>query len=337
MRPHDDGRNTVAVYHLKVGFGSRAGGQSAAAKSDYIEREGRYEKDLEELEHTEHGHMPAWAQDDPRAYWEAADEHERANGRLYSEVQFALPRELDAGARRELAGAFAAQVCAGERLPYTLALHRGGPDGENPHAHLMFSERGNDGIARSAAQWFKRHNPTAPAQGGARKSRAAKAGDWLATTRQAWEQTANRALEQAGRAERIDGRRLADRLDAAHRDGDLERAAELSREPNVHLGPARHRAGGGAAAREKRQQARRVEQATAAAWAERDAARRQVALVEREIAAVGARLQETYDRVRRAFDARLQHAGLAIRAGAAAAQRVPRPTISLDSLLREGE
>ena len=106
-------------------------------------------------------------------------------------------------------------MCAGEQLPYTLALHRGGPDGENPHAHLMFSERGNDGIARSKEQWFKRHNPTAPAQGGARKSRAAKAGDWLDTTRQAWEQTANRALEQAGRA---------------------ERAAALSREPNVHLG-----------------------------------------------------------------------------------------------------
>ena len=76
----------------------------------------------------------------------------------------------------------------------------------------MFSERGNDGIARSEEQWFKRHNPTAPERGGARKSLAAKAGDWLDTTHQAWEQTANRALEQqAGREERIDGRRLADR------------------------------------------------------------------------------------------------------------------------------
>ena len=54
------------------------------------------------LLHVEHGHMPAWAQDDPHAYWQAADAHERANGRLYSEVQFALPRELDAGGRREL-------------------------------------------------------------------------------------------------------------------------------------------------------------------------------------------------------------------------------------------
>ena len=196
----------MAVYHLKVGFGSRAGGQSARAKNEYIEREGRYAADgeerEEEREHVEHGHMPAWAQDDPHAYWQAADAHERANGRLYSEVQFALPHELDASGRRALAGAFAAQVCGVERLPYTLALHRGGQDGGNPHAHLMFSERGNDGIARSAEQWFKRHNPKAPAQGGARKSRAAKAGDWLDTTRQAWEQTANRALEQAGRAER---------------------------------------------------------------------------------------------------------------------------------------
>ena len=126
-----------------------AGGQSAAAKRDYIEREGRYERDRDELEHRESGHMPAWAQDDPRAYWQAADDHERANGRLYSEIQFALPRELDASGRQALAGAFAERVCTGERLPYTLALHRDGPDGANPHAHLMFSERGNDGIVRT--------------------------------------------------------------------------------------------------------------------------------------------------------------------------------------------
>ena len=251
----------MAVYHLKVCFGSRSSGQSACAKNEYIEREGRYAADSEEREHVKHGHMPAWAQDDPHAYWQAADAHERANGRLYSEVQFALPRELDASGRRELAGAFAERVCGGEWLPYTLALHKGEaetPDKpDNPHAHLMFSERGNDGIARSEEQWFKRHNPTAPERDGARKSRAAKAGDWLDTTRQAWEQTANRALEQAGRAER-------------------------------------------------------------------DADRRHVERLEREIAAVGARLQETYDRVRRALDVRVQQAGRAIRAGAESAVRAGR-------------
>ena len=129
----------MAVYHLKVSVGSRAGGQSAGAKADYIEREGSYEKDREELEHKEHGNMPEWSKDDPHSYWEAADEHERANGRLYREVQFALPKELNEEQRRELASGFAASVTEGERLPYTLAIHRGGPNGENPHAHLMFS------------------------------------------------------------------------------------------------------------------------------------------------------------------------------------------------------
>ena len=310
----------MAVFHLKASFGSRAGGQSARAKSDYIEREGRYEKDGEELEHKEHGNMPEWAEADPGAYWEAADEYERANGRLYSEVQFALPKELGEAERRELAGEFAERVCSKERLPYTLAIHRGGANGENPHAHLMFSERGHDGIERDAEQWFKRYNRKAPEKGGARKSRAAKAGDWLEKTRKAWEQTANRALERAGRAERIDGHSLADLRDEAHRAGDLKRAAELSREPNVHLGPERYRTIRGGAS-ETVQQAGRVERRNAADRGERDADSRQVERLEREIARIEARLKEIYDRVRTAIDERIRQARRAIRAGSEAVSR----------------
>ena len=160
--------------------------------------------------------MPEWAEDDPGAYWEAADEHERANGRLYSEVQFALPKEtLQSNGRRALRSS-SPNGCA----PSRLAIHRGGANRENPHAHLMFSERGHDGIERDAEQWFRRYNRKAQEKGGARKSRAAKAGDWLEKTRKAWEQTANRALERAGRAEL---------RDEAERSGDLERAADFSR------------------------------------------------------------------------------------------------------------
>ena len=314
----------MAVYHLKASFGSRAGGQSARAKADYIEREGRYEKDRDELEHKEHGNMPEWAQDDPGKYWEAADENERANGRLYSEVQFALPKELSEEQRREVAGRFAARLTGGERLPYTLAIHRGGPEGENPHAHLMFSERGHDGIERSAEQWFRRYNAPAPEKGGARKSRAAKAGDWLEQTREAWEQTANRALEQAGRAERIDCRNLASLRDEAHRAGDLERAAELSREPNVHLGPEGYRTLRRGGASETVQQAGRVERRNAADRGERAVDRRQVERLEREIAGLEARLKETYDRARTAIDERIRQAGRAIRAGSEAAGRAGR-------------
>ena len=313
----------MAVFHLKASFGSRAGGQSALAKSDYIEREGRYEQNREELEHKEHGNMPEWAEDDPGAYWEAADEHERANGRLYSEVQFALPKELSEAERRELASEFAERVCSGERLPYTLAIHRGGANGENPHAHLMFSERGHDGIERDAEQWFKRHNAKAPEKGGARKSRAAKAGDWLEKTRKAWEQTANRALERAGRAERIDGRSLADLRDEAQRAGDLKRAAELSREPNVHLGPERYRTSRGGAS-ETVKQAGRVERRSAVDRSERDADSRKVERLKREIAGVEARLKETYDRVRTAVDERIRQARRAIRRGSEAVGRAGR-------------
>ena len=219
----------MAVFHLKVNIGSRSGGQSARAKADYIEREGRYEPNREELEHRESGNMPEWAKDDPRSYWEAADEHERANGSLYREIQFALPRELNEPQRRELASGFARRLTEGERLPYTLAIHRGGPDGENPHAHLMISERGLDGHERRSEQWFRRHNAKAPEKGGAKKSRTMMSREWVKDTREAWERAANKALGRAGREERVDHRNLAERRDEAERSGDLERAAELSR------------------------------------------------------------------------------------------------------------
>ena len=258
----------MAVYHLKVSIGSRAGGQSAGAKADYIEREGNYEKDREELEHKEHGNMPEWAKDDPHSYWEAADEHERANGRLYREIQFALPKELNEEQRRELASGFAKRLTEGERLPYTLAVHRG--DGENPHAHLMFSERPNDGIERGKEQWFKRYNAKAPEKGGTQKSRAAMPQAWLEDTRKAWAREANAALERAGRGERIDHRSLAERRDVAERSGDLQQAAELSREPNVHLGPQALRQLPGRAESFVHQKAERVEKNNQAMVEERD-------------------------------------------------------------------
>ena len=102
--------------------------QSARAKDAYIEREDRYAKqDPEECEHVEHGNMPAWAKDDPRTYWAASDDHERSNGRLYREVQFALPNELSPEARRDLARSFAEQLTDVKegKLPYTLAFHKG--------------------------------------------------------------------------------------------------------------------------------------------------------------------------------------------------------------------
>ncbi|MES8783431.1 DNA primase, partial [Cutibacterium acnes] len=82
----------MAIYHLTAKTGSRNGGQSAKAKADYIQREGRYSRDRDEVLHTQSGHLPEWAER-PADYWDGADLYERANGRLFKEVEFALPVE----------------------------------------------------------------------------------------------------------------------------------------------------------------------------------------------------------------------------------------------------
>ena len=262
----------MAIYHLNLNVGSRSGGQSARAKSEYIEREGKYEKDSEELEYRESGNMPGWAADDPRAYWSAADEHERANGRLFVQVECSLPKELNEAEQRKLAQGFAEELTGPERLPYTLAIHKGG--GENPHIHLMISERGLDGHDRDAEQWFKRANTKEPEKGGAKKT-SLSSKEWLAATRQRWETAANRALDRAGSAERIDHRSLAAQREEAIERGQVERAAELSRTPRNVPGPEAHRAERGGPSRVV-EVAERSERSNTEARAERAEATAQV-------------------------------------------------------------
>ena len=230
----------MAICHLRTSVGSASRGQSATAKVDYITREGKYGRDAGEVEHVEHGNMPAWAAEDGRGYWQAADAGERANGRLFVEVQFALPNELDSSQQRELARAFARQLTAGERLPYTVAVHRGEskekdkPD--NPHAHIVLSERSNDGVARTGETWFRRANRQQPERGGARKVSQLQAREWPERIRQGWSKECNRALERAGRGERIDPRTLAEQARAALKKGDPDQAAELARTPEPKRG-----------------------------------------------------------------------------------------------------
>lgn len=237
----------MAIYHLTASAGSRAAGAAAGAKYDYIAREGRYEergRDGErapgEVRHLESGNMPRWAADRPRSYWEAADAHERANGRLFREIHVALPAELSRGRQKELARQLARDITGARRLPYTLAIHegRGGGGTANPHAHLVWSDRGLDGRARTAETWFRRYNAQAPERGGARKHGDANGPRWLRQVREQWAGRVNQALEREGHETRVDHRSLAVRSVEAADAGDMEKAAALAREPNVHLGPA---------------------------------------------------------------------------------------------------
>ena len=248
-RPPQRPNGTTVYCHCNVKTGTRASGQSAAAKYDYISREGKYAQAAgrKEVVHLESGCMPAFASSDARLYWSAADSHERSNGRLFRSLTAALPNTLDAAARLELSRRFAAQVTGGE-LPYTLALHAGrskqaGVD-DNPHLHLVFSERVNDGLARGAEQWFRRAAPKKgdPASGGARKTERTKPRAWLEETRSAWAGEMNLAFERAGVDDRATAESHATQLARARAAGDTAAEAHLLlNPPSTHIGPpAKH-------------------------------------------------------------------------------------------------
>ena len=204
---------------MKTGSLGKAGPHAA-----YIARTGSYEKYLERgevLEATGFGNMPTWASENPADFWAASDQFERANGTAYREMQIALPRELDAKERLALVESFIAQEI-GETHAYQFAIHvPKAADGlDNPHVHLMFSERRNDGVERDPDQYFKRYNPKHPERGGSRKyfgknphdraGRSERAVE-LKELRSRWEVCANSALEKAGVEVRIDMRSYAER------------------------------------------------------------------------------------------------------------------------------
>ena len=239
----------MTFLHLNVKTGTRADGQSAVAKYEYISRIGKYSLGFhDDVVHVESGNMPAFAASDPRLYWATADEYERSNGRLFRSLTGALPNALDFAARLALARSFAVEV-TGRELPYTLALHAGdvnrGGVPDNPHFHLVFSERVNDGVLRAAEAWFRRAAAKGkdPAVGGARKSTRTKPREWLVATRHGWAAKLNGALERAGIAERVTAESHETLLGRAAVAGDVMEMERLVLNPPApHIGPsAKHR------------------------------------------------------------------------------------------------
>lgn len=189
--------------------GSRANGTSAAAHCNYILREQRYEYGAHELIHSESGNLPEWATN-AEDFWNAADDFEAVNARLYTEFEIALPRELTTQQQIRLAQDFI-RAEIGDNHPYTMAIHEpNASDGKtNPHVHVMFSTRScADRIDRNRDIFFKRANSKQPEQGGAPKDRRWMHRDRLLELRESWETHANLALNRAGLNTVIDHRTL---------------------------------------------------------------------------------------------------------------------------------
>jgi hypothetical protein len=216
-----------ALYIAREGKYARLAESRAQSHADYLMREGSHSRRSEELVATWSGNLPEWA-GSAREFWSAADTYERANGRVYTEVVISLPRELSPEGREAVTREFIEREI-GTRFTYTAAIHnpRALDGGEQPHAHIMFSIRERDGIARPKQLYFRRANPKKPALGGAKKNREwsldDRKNDRVRSMRATWEKLVNRALEREGHAARVDRRSLKEQ--------------GIEREPEPKMGP----------------------------------------------------------------------------------------------------
>lgn len=149
----------------------------------YITRTAHYahhkDQQHEKIEFVESGNLPHFAQNRPDQFWEAAHLYERSNARTATSLIIALPKELSEYQRIELSQAFIHAFTAEFNFPYTCAIHnhKGAiAELDQPHLHLMYSERSDDQIPRTAEQFFSRYNEKKPAQGGAKKITADERG-----------------------------------------------------------------------------------------------------------------------------------------------------------------
>jgi hypothetical protein len=143
--------------------GTGAGGKHAA----YISGLDRH-ADKTEVQAVIDKNIPASVARDGLKFFKKADELERANGRSYRSLIIAIPRE--ATDKTAWAQTFTDDLLK-DKHAYRLAIHDKG-DG-NPHAHLMFSERGlKEG--QTAKDFFSRKNPK-PTYATSKKESA----DWL--------------------------------------------------------------------------------------------------------------------------------------------------------------
>ncbi len=218
----------MATYHFQINTGAKG---TAAEHSLYIQREDRFtEERYGEVEARGQENMPEWAREDRVAFWRASDAHERANGNAYREYELALPRELSRAQQIALVQRFAEQELGTSR-PYEWAIHAPmARDGkEQPHVHLMFSDRQLDGIERGPEQFFKRYNAKHPELGGCKKATYGANPQEAALVyegiRARWANVQNLALEHEGLEVRVDHR-------------SLQAQGIWDREPELHRGPA---------------------------------------------------------------------------------------------------
>jgi hypothetical protein len=214
----------MAIFHFSMRNINVGRGQSSAARVRYILRQGVYHGVTEDSDLHSHGaSLPAWAGGDAELFFSVADAGEK-RGQVAKSIDLALQAEFSLEENEQLLRNFIAKNLvnsAGQRLPCVWAIHAL-PD--NPHAHIIYSLRADDGLNRDAPEtYFKRALKHAPERGGAAKDATLKQRDWLITIRKNWANQCNAAFAAADLPDRISSLSL--------------RAQGLDRQPGTHLGP----------------------------------------------------------------------------------------------------
>ena len=146
----------MATFYLRTRT-SRASAVRGAAHANYIAGNDRYAHKNEVIAVIDRN-LPKWAKD-ARHFFEVADTKERLNGRSYRTVIFAIPNESND--KVQWAQDYADELL-GNRHAYRLAIH---DKPNNPHAHLMFTERGKHGAFQhkpdtdEQKNYFSQQNP----------------------------------------------------------------------------------------------------------------------------------------------------------------------------------
>ena len=206
-------KKPMANKHCKVKNGKVGRGVKHA---NYILGQDKFAvKGKEQVVFSASENMPSFAVDNPMDFWKSADEFERANGRVYKEIEFSIPREItDRTEQIQFASEFV-KATIGQNHPVTFAIHNAkAEDGQpNLHCHAMFSTRENDGIERSAEQYFKRaaapyrHRVTKqmveadPSKGGAKKTREMDSKEFVQDVRSTYEAQVQKTLLAHGHAD----------------------------------------------------------------------------------------------------------------------------------------
>ena len=224
---------------------------SALSHVEYINREKAYENRGGCIFQAHH--LPKWAQDDPKKFFQAADEYEGVGNRRYREIEFALPNELKTVEQyRQIIDPFISKHLSDHYYAYAIHNKIGvmSEGQHHPHVHIMFSERLIDDVEkkkeRSARSFFlyparQKKDGSQPSfeekwKRGAPKDRKWTDKNFLLTLRADFAQIQNEVLERNGFSIRVDHRTLQAQKEEAEQNGDTFLARLFSRVPEKYIG-----------------------------------------------------------------------------------------------------